>query len=114
MNKIFELDVEIIGRVQGVGLRAMIKNYADENSLSGYVINTKDGSVRAVIQGAKEQLDIFLEWLRINPGISRIDNIRCELNEAKNKLKNFEIKTEYGFLEDKSRSFIKLGKSILK
>ena len=34
MNKIFELDAEIFGRVQGVGLRAMIKNYADENSLS--------------------------------------------------------------------------------
>jgi len=114
MNKIFELDVEIIGRVQGVGLRAMIKNYADENSLSGYVMNNMDGSVKAVVQGTKEKLDGFLEWIGKNPGLSRVDNVVFEIKKAENKLKGFEVRTEYGFLEDKSRSFIKLGKSIFK
>lgn len=114
MNKVLELDVEIFGRVQGVGLRAMIKNYADENSLSGYVMNTKDGTVEAVIQGTREKLDKFLEWIRTNPGLSRVDEVKFEIGNVKNKIKDFKIRTEYGFLEDKSRSFIKLGKSIFK
>jgi len=114
MTKIFELDVEIIGRVQGVGLRAMIKNYADENSLSGYVMNSVDGDVEAIVQGTKEKLDRFLEWIRKNPGLSRVDKVRFDKKKAENKLKSFEIKTKYGFLEDKSRSFIKLGKSFFK
>ena len=114
MNKIFELDAEIFGRVQGVGLRAMIKNYADENSLSGLVMNNMDGSVLAVGQGTREKLNGFLEWIRTNPGLSRVDEVKFEIGNVKTKLKCFEVRTEYGFLEDKSRSFIKLGKSFFK
>ena len=114
MNKDFELNAEINGRVQGIGFRAMIKNYADENNLSGWVMNTKEGNVRVIAQATKEKLDNFIEWIRKNPGISRVDDIKFDVKIAKNKLKSFEIKKEYGFLEDKSRSFIKLGKSIFK
>jgi acylphosphatase len=114
MNKDFELNAEINGRVQGIGFRAMIRNYADENNLFGFVMNKDSGEVRVVVQGNKEKLDRFLGWIKSNPGISRVDDIKFDVNEIKNKLKSFEIKKEYGFLEDKSRSFIKLGKSIFK
>ena len=46
-----EIQIEAIGRVQGVNFRNMIKSFADKNYLKGYVMNRDDGSLKVVAQG---------------------------------------------------------------
>ncbi len=109
---ISELKIEVIGRVQGIGFRAMIKSYADKNGLKGYVANLDNGNVKIDIQGEKNKLDDFIEWIKTNPGMSKVIEMKIDIKKIKNKYDKFEIKKEYGYIEDKSRSFINLGKSI--
>lgn len=58
-----ELHLICHGNVQGVGFRAVVKNLAEENQLTGYVRNLRDGSVEVVIHGEKEVLESFIDQL---------------------------------------------------
>lgn len=55
--------VRFIGRVQGVGFRATSKYVADGFDVSGWVRNESDGSVAMEVQGAKDEVDAFLNAL---------------------------------------------------
>ncbi|MFO0834195.1 MAG: acylphosphatase [Phycisphaerales bacterium] len=55
--------VRFIGRVQGVGFRATSKFVADGFDVSGWVRNEPDGSVAMEVQGAKDEVDAFLNAL---------------------------------------------------
>lgn len=56
-----ELRVVFHGSVQGVGFRAAVKRIAEEDGLTGFVRNLRDGSVEAVVQGEKTVLETFLQ-----------------------------------------------------
>jgi acylphosphatase len=59
--------VTVEGRVQGIGFRAWTLREARALGLAGWVRNEADGSVRARIQGPRENVDRMLERLRIGP-----------------------------------------------
>ncbi len=65
----------IHGRVQGVGLRSMIKETAALVGLSGTVRNSPDGTVELIVRGPESVVDDFILWLDRNPGHSRVDKI---------------------------------------
>ena len=54
----------IKGKVQGVFYRASAKNIAKENGITGWIKNTKEGDVEAMISGSQEQVDMFIKWCR--------------------------------------------------
>lgn len=56
--------VQIIGDVQGVGFRNFTVRQARSLRLSGYVQNLRDGSVRAEIEGDRDQIEHLLAILR--------------------------------------------------
>jgi len=114
VNNIKELQIELFGRVQGIGFRYTIRQYAKENNLKGYVTNQDDGSVKALVQGTIEQLDKFLVWIKKSPGFSRVIDMKYEINKAEKKYEDFTIEHQYNLFEDKSRSFINLSKSFFK
>ena len=107
-----QLEIILEGRVQGIGFRWTIKNYAQKNNLTGWVMNLEEGSIKAIIQGNKEDLDKFLEWMKNSPGFSKVTSLDFKINKPKEIFKDFSIKREYPLFQDKSRSFINLGKSI--
>ena len=49
--------VIIIGQVQGVWFRASTKQQAEQRHLYGWVKNTKEGNVEAIVEGEKQQVD---------------------------------------------------------
>ena len=83
--------IQIFGRVQGVFFRASAKERADELGLSGYVRNLADGSVEVIVQDEKGVVDSFVEWLKNNPALSRVENIKTE-DLPLQDFKGFEIK----------------------
>jgi acylphosphatase len=52
----------IKGQVQGVFFRATAKKIADKLNIKGWIKNTEEGDVEAMITCSEQQLDEFLNW----------------------------------------------------
>ncbi len=108
-----EVEIELLGRVQGVNFRRIIKNYADSLNLRGYVMNRKDGSVLVVAQGMKEQLEDVISWLKESPGFSNVEEINYFWKNPRARYSAFDIIKEDSFVIDKAKSLLNLGKSLV-
>lgn len=63
------------GRVQGVGFRYYVVREARRLGLAGWVANERDGSVRAVAEGAPGDIDLMENLLRTGPPGSIIEGV---------------------------------------
>ena len=59
--------VVVRGRVQGVGFRWSCARRAESLGLHGWVANRRDGSVEAVVEGAPDAVQRWVEWAREGP-----------------------------------------------
>ncbi|MDR3714598.1 MAG: acylphosphatase [Puia sp.] len=57
----------IKGKVQGVFYRDTAKAIAGKLGVTGWVRNTPDGHVEAIVSGSEEQLSKFVEWAHQGP-----------------------------------------------
>ncbi|HLG23942.1 MAG TPA: acylphosphatase [Candidatus Nanoarchaeia archaeon] len=78
------------GRVQGVFFRDNTRKKAIELGLFGYAKNLDDGTVEVVLQGNESKIKTLIDFLRKNPGISRVDDIQITDADFK-KFGNFEV-----------------------
>jgi undecaprenyl diphosphate synthase len=108
-----ELNADIYGRVQGVGLRRFIKREAEKLGLTGSVRNTPVGDVSVVAQGTRKNLDLFLVKLQQGSLLSKISEFSYSWRKPSKQYSSFDIVTNDGFLKDQSKSFINLGKNLL-
>lgn len=76
------LRVQVYGRVQGVGFRAMVARKASELGVTGWVRNRFDGTVEAIVQGSEADTGYLVEWMKASPGASRVDRLSCEPAEG--------------------------------
>lgn len=97
MNKDFDLDtrietyyVRVSGTVQGVGFRHATVRQAHALRIRGYVANREDGSVEAVIQGAANQVDRMLSWLRHGPPLAHVTEVTSEERSTEKRYERFE------------------------
>jgi acylphosphatase len=73
----------VIGRVQGVGFRWYVHREASEIGVRGWVRNTEDGAVEAVVAGNEAQLSDLKKVLARGSRGSRVDRVlEHELDEA--------------------------------
>lgn len=56
------LNIQIIGKVQGVYYRASAKQKADELGIKGFVRNQPNGSVYIEAEASPEVLEQFVQW----------------------------------------------------
>lgn len=61
------IHILIKGRVQGVFYRATASDIAEEIGLTGWVKNTEEGHVEAVVSGATAQIERFVAWCKQGP-----------------------------------------------
>jgi acylphosphatase len=80
----------IQGRVQGVWFRESMRREAERLGVTGWVRNTPDGEVEAVVQGPAEAVDALIEWARSGPPMARVDGIEIEAIERHDPLNEFE------------------------
>ena len=82
----------IHGRVQGVWFRESMRIEAERLKVTGWVRNTPNGTVEAVIQGSVAAVDALIEWARTGPPLARID--RVDASEAQGQFSGFVKRTD--------------------
>ncbi len=85
------LHVYISGLVHGVGFRYATYRKAGMMGLSGWVRNTPDGRVEAVLEGERPVLEEMLDWCTRGPALSRVDRVESTWATAEGEFVEFEI-----------------------
>ena len=80
MNDPIRAVLLVTGKVQGVFYRASAMEEAQRLGLRGFVKNLPDGSVEAVVEGERAQVDAFADWCRRGPPASEVADVH--LREA--------------------------------
>ena len=69
------LHLLIKGKVQRVSYRATAKSMAEKIGVKGWVRNTEDGNVEAVISGTIEKVQQFADWSGIGPSGAKVTQL---------------------------------------
>lgn len=73
-NKLTSVDFEIFGNVQGVCFRMYTEDQGRSLGLSGWVKNTRQGTVIGQVQGPADKVSDMKHWLKsVGSPSSRID-----------------------------------------
>lgn len=70
------LEIIVLGRVQGVCYRAFVLHRANELNIKGYVKNLMNGNVKVIAIGEDSALKVFINMLKEGPSMARIDDIQ--------------------------------------
>jgi len=71
--------------------RQALKVVAKKNNVLGWVRNLKDGCVEAILEGDNKSINSVIEWTRIGPANSRVDDIEVSNEEFKNEFTTFDV-----------------------
>ena len=84
--------VRVSGRVQGVFFRDSTRRKARELGLSGYVTNTPDGDVEALLEGPSQGVEEMVRWCGQGPPEASVENIDVDYEQAQGDLSGFEVR----------------------
>ena len=83
--------VFVNGDVQGLGFRQAIADKANEQGVTGWVRNLKDGRVEAVLEGPRDEVYRVVGLCRAGPKGARVDGVQVDREPPRNE-KTFKIK----------------------
>lgn len=72
------LHLVIHGRVQGVFFRDSMRREAQRLAVTGWVRNTAEGAVEAMVQGEQAALDKIVQWAQRGPARAQVSNVEVE------------------------------------
>ncbi len=85
--------VMISGLVQGVYFRANTRDAAREHGVAGWVKNNSNGTVEAMLEGRRQDVEKVIEWCRIGPASARVDGCDIEWREHTGEFNDFIVLT---------------------
>jgi acylphosphatase len=88
-NNLTTFHLVIHGRVQGVFFRDSMRREAQRLALTGWVRNTADGTVEAMVQGEQSAMDRIVQWAHRGPAHAQVSNI--EVKTGSGTFHQFEI-----------------------
>ena len=86
------VELRIEGKVQGVWFRASAQREARDRGLVGWVRNTSDGAVEAVVEGPRPQVEDFVAWCRQGPVGARVDDVIANWFPARVEFADFKVR----------------------
>ena len=87
-------EIVVAGRVQGVGYRNFAQRRASNLGLEGFVMNLKDGRVRARVEGPRPTIEKFIQELGKGPPLSRVED--ADMAQAATELRQIQNSYEGG------------------
>jgi acylphosphatase len=91
MSDLVRAHVIITGRVQGVFFRLETQHAAESRKVNGWVRNKTDGSVEAVFEGGRDNVDATLSWCRKGPPRSRVDDVKITWQAYTGEFSGFNV-----------------------
>ena len=82
----------VYGQVQMVGYRWFAKQWADMCYIKGHVKNTSRGDVEILAQGNEDDIEIYIEHLKIGPSRSRVNRVTREVVRDEKTYNEFNIR----------------------
>ena len=86
-----KLVAEVLGRVQGVGFRYFVRTAATRLGVTGWVRNTKDGSLRVEAEGSALSLNQLVEALQHGPSLASVHDVKCDWQSPTGAYSDFTI-----------------------
>ncbi len=83
--------VIVRGRVQGVYFRLETQRAAEGQGIFGWVRNRADGTVEAVFEGDKKNVDAIVDWCRRGPRHAIVEGIEMKVEPYSGEFKEFSI-----------------------
>lgn len=80
------------GRVQGVGYRYFAQHKAVELRIAGWVRNTMEGKVEIEAEGEPQNLETFIDWIKIGPSRAIIQTFSVSDIAPPRNFKTFTIR----------------------
>ena len=81
----------ITGIVQGVFFRMETQRAAELHHVNGWVRNKRDGTVEAVFEGERENVDAVLDWCREGPPRAVVHDVVVEWQEYTGEYGGFDV-----------------------
>jgi acylphosphatase len=85
-------EVKFIGKVQGVSFRAYTRRYAISAGVCGWVENLPDGSVRAVFEGERKDIERVVHRLCTEHPVAEVERFDVQWGEPTGEYDSFSIK----------------------
>jgi len=86
-------EVKFIGIVQGVHFRDYTRRFAMQQRVTGWVRNRSDGTVEAVFEGDKHNIEEVVRRLREEHPRAMIAKVEVKWSEPKNEFSKFSIRS---------------------
>lgn len=86
------LQINAQGRVQKVGYRNAILDYAIEFGIKGWVKNNLDGTVDVFAQGSQTQMDLFLEGCQKGSPLAAVQKLHINEVNYQPEITFFEVR----------------------
>ncbi|MEK6758351.1 MAG: acylphosphatase [Deltaproteobacteria bacterium] len=94
MNKV-RARIIVEGLVQGVYYRANTTEVSKKHGVCGWVKNNPDGTVEAVLEGEKEDVELVISWCRVGPMRARVDSVDVKWEEFRDEFDDFTALTRH-------------------
>jgi acylphosphatase len=85
------LHVWVEGRVQGVGFRAFVLDYAQSLGLTGWVRNVGEDQVEVWAEGSPADLNLLLLHIQRGPRSAYVAGVRSEPEIARGTYTRFQV-----------------------
>jgi acylphosphatase len=95
-NAIIRAHILVRGRVQNVGFRAHVEYHAAQiGGITGWVRNVGADTVETIAEGERARVEKFIEFVKLGPRASRVDDIQVEYQDATGEFKEFGVKASH-------------------
>lgn len=82
----------ISGRVQGVFFRSYTEKAARERGIKGWVMNTRDGRVEAILEGEKEQVEDMIRWCHQGSPMANVYGVNVDWQDYTGEFQDFGVR----------------------
>ena len=86
------IHIVVSGLVQGVNFRYDTKQKAASLGLVGFVKNIDSDDVEIIVCGDEEKINELIEWCNEGPVSARVDDVKVEEVDIKEKFVGFDVK----------------------
>lgn len=81
----------INGRVQGVGFRSYAAKHARQLNLTGFVRNLSNGQVESIVEGTKENIEKYHDYITQGPMFANVTNVNVNWENASGEFPDFRV-----------------------